>query len=55
MQMAERPMTFEELVEMTTRNPRRTVAMAAGELAFTEQGEFNSLSNIKFGTFDLLN
>ena len=42
--MGERPLTFEELIEMTTRNPRRSVPMAAGELAFTEQGEFNSLS-----------
>ena len=42
--MGERPFTFEELIEMSRRNPRRTVPMNKGELSFTEQGEFNKLS-----------
>jgi hypothetical protein len=35
----DRLLTFEELVEMTRRSPRRSVDMIAGELAFTQLGE----------------
>ena len=44
MKVDERPLTFEELVEMSRRNPRRTVPMNRDELTFTEQGEFKKLS-----------
>ena len=36
----ERPLTFEELVEMSRRNPREVVKMVGGELTFQQQGEF---------------
>ena len=45
--VADRPMTFEELVEMSRRNPRKTVKMAGGELMFTQQGEFELSKNFK--------
>ncbi len=35
----DRLLTFEELVEMTRRSPRRSVDMIAGELTFTQLGE----------------
>ena len=36
----ERPLTFEELVEMSRRNPREVVQMVRGEMMFQQQGEF---------------
>ena len=47
----ERPLTFEELVEMSRRNPREVVQMVRGEMMFQQQGEFefsksHSKSNI---------
>ena len=36
----ERPLTFEELVEMSRRNPREVVQMVRGEIGFQQQGEF---------------
>lgn len=38
--ISERPMTFEELEELTRTNPRRTVQMIGTGLAFKQQGEF---------------
>jgi hypothetical protein len=43
----DRLVTFEELVEMTRRSPRRTVDMIAGELTFTQLGEIE-LSKLTF-------
>lgn len=37
----ERPLTFEELIELSRRTPSREVPMASGELTFNEQGEFS--------------
>ena len=36
----ERPIVFEQLVEMSRRSPRRKVAMLNGGLQFTQLGEF---------------
>ena len=47
--MGERLVTFEELVEMTRRSPRRTVDMIAGELAFTQLGEIELSKYQEFG------
>ncbi len=44
--VGDRLVTFEELVEMTRRSPRRTVEMIAGELTFTQLGEIE-LSKLK--------
>ena len=44
----ERPLTFEELVEMSRRNPREVVQMVRGEMMFQQQGEFEfSKSHLK--------
>ena len=44
----ERSLTFEELLEMSRKNPRRTVPFSKDELTFTQQGEFNKLSESRF-------
>lgn len=36
-----RPKTFEQLVEVTRKSPRRQVSMANGGLKFTQLGEFS--------------
>ena len=36
----ERPIVFEQLVEMSRRSPRRKVSMLNGGLQFTQLGEF---------------
>ena len=48
--IGERPLTFEELVEMSRRNPRKIVRMMGGELMFTQQGEFELSKNCQGGS-----
>ena len=43
----ERPLTFEELVEMSRRNPREVVQMVRGEMMFQQQGEFEFSESTK--------
>ncbi len=43
--IAEQPLTFETLEELSRTSPRRVVDMMGGQLTFTQQGEFKLSMN----------